>query len=241
MLDYSVKPDPVFHGRGPLHLGMELEITVPRGDLAPRAEDSLSALGGLGYLKDDSSISHGFELVTHPMSYDWALDHFPWDLLPRLYDQGCSADDNGLHVHISRAAFTGPCHVYRWMKFVYRNQDAVETLARRSSQYAGFHDDKRILVKETCKGARGFIRHAAINTLNSSTLELRVFAGSLAPQQVQAALGFADASVHYTRDLAVADIARHRGWDWSRFATWLLTNPRYLPLTRELEDLACAC
>jgi RNA-directed DNA polymerase len=34
-------------------------------------------LGRLGYLKADSSIGTGFEIVTHPMSYDWAMANFP--------------------------------------------------------------------------------------------------------------------------------------------------------------------
>jgi hypothetical protein len=58
---------------------------------------------------------------------------------------------------------------------------------------------------------------------------------------VQAALAFADASVRYTRALTVLDIARHSGWDWSSFTRWLPEHPQYLPLTRELEALACAC
>lgn len=244
--DYSYKPKPVFHGTGPCYLGMELEITVPSRDFGNRAEDATTALGTLGYLKDDASISCGFELVTHPMAYTWALDSFPWTLLEHLARRGCSGEDNGLHVHISRDAFTGPCHIYRWMKFIHRNASRVQTLARREdADYAAFTDVERGSVKHTCKGDVDLRRNVAINTQNASTFELRVFAGSLSPQQVQAALAFADASVRYTRTLTVPAIVRDRGWDWFAFTDWLHTRPRYAPLTRELADLegglACAC
>ncbi|WIV60655.1 hypothetical protein [Amycolatopsis nalaikhensis] len=239
--DYSYKPKPVFHGIGPRYLGFELEINVPQGYLSDRIDDTVDTLNGLGYLKEDSSIDYGFELVTHPMAYHWALDSFPWHLLKTLEGAGCSGDGNGLHVHISRAAFAGPCHVFRWMKFVYRNASDVQTLARRSSSYAAFRDSERNHIKDACKGTYYGQRSSAINAQPQNTLELRVFASSLDIQHVQAALAFADASVAYTRDLTIPDITQAGGWTWDAFTQWLRTRPQYAPLTAELEDLACAC
>ncbi|MFI6313217.1 hypothetical protein ACIBEK_24215 [Nocardia fusca] len=62
---YDYKPTPVFHGRGPLFLGLELELKTPSRQLFDAAEAALTELGDLGYLKHDSSIDCGFELVTH--------------------------------------------------------------------------------------------------------------------------------------------------------------------------------
>ncbi|UJW32520.1 hypothetical protein L3Q67_01655 [Saccharothrix sp. AJ9571] len=238
---YSYKPNPVFHGIGPRYLGFELEINVPRGYLSDRIDDTVDALDGLGYLKEDGSIGYGFELVTHPMAYRWALDSFPWHLLDQLDRAGCSGDGNGLHVHVSRAAFAGPCHVFRWMKFVYRNAPDVQTLARRTSDYAAFRKSERDNIKNSCKNKYFGPRSCAINTQPEQTLELRVFASSLDVQHVQAALAFADASVAYTRDLTIPDITTRGGWTWAAFTQWLLSRPQYAPLTAELEDLACAC
>lgn len=36
----------------------------------------------------DSSIGNGFEIVTHPMSYQWAMATFPWPMLTRLAGAG---------------------------------------------------------------------------------------------------------------------------------------------------------
>ena len=238
--DYEYKPWPVFHGTGPLFLGPEIEIETPHSGDWECAEVADSYLGSLGYLKNDSSINSGFEIVAHPMSYQWAMDNFPWQMLTELRRRGCHAsEETGIHVHVSRAGFAGASHTYRWMKFVYRNQRQVTILARRSCpQYAAFTDDDRRAVKDYAKGAVGQ-RGRAINTGNDDTFELRVFASSLDPDEVRAALGFAAASVEYTRDLTVAQIANGSGWTWKAFVAWLDDQPAYAPLTRQLEALAC--
>ncbi|MFD2422675.1 hypothetical protein [Amycolatopsis pigmentata] len=243
--DYGYKPRPTFHGNGPLFLGLELEISTPHGYLDDCAELASDRLGRLGYLKQDCSLNddtgYGFEMVSHPMSYQWAIDQYPWELLSALRRNGCSGTGNGLHVHISRDAFDSANHTYRWMKFLYRNASKVTRMARRvSDTWAAFDDYDRKIAKDLAKGRKGY-RHRAINTVNDDTLELRVFASSLEPQQVQAALGLAAASVEYTQQLTVAAIAQRNGWDWSAFVTWLQARPEYGPLARELEDRGCAC
>ncbi|MFI9504190.1 hypothetical protein [Nocardia sp. NPDC052566] len=242
---YGYKPDPRFHGTGPLYLGMELEIIVPDSRYSECVAVASDHLGGLGYLKHDSSIRpSGFELVTHPMSYRHAIDHFPWPMLAALRGLGCRTDSSvGLHVHASRDGFDSPAHVYRWMKLLYRNESAVTTLARRRSRYAPFDRAARARVKDTAKGHRpgvGLDRHQAINPYPRSTFELRVFASSLDSRCVQAALALTVASIEYTRGLRVADV-RAGGWEWSRFAAWVAHHPDYQPLAAEMEDLACAC
>jgi hypothetical protein len=240
--DASYKPPPRFRGTGPLYLGPEIEIETPRYEGAECARLAESFLGALGYLKEDGSLDDGFEIVTHPMSYEWAMAHFPWQMLTELRRLGCETPDNtGIHVHVSRAGFVTPCHTYRWMKFIYRNESQVTTLARRSSPgYAPFTDDDRQAVKHYVKGGCGHTRYRAINTQNDDTFELRVFASSLDPRKVQAALGFAAASVEYTRDLTVRQIT-DGGWTWAAFVDWLGERPAYQPLMQELEALRCVC
>lgn len=242
---YSYKPDPRFHGEGPLHLGMELEVIVPDWRYSQAVTETTDALGGLGYLKQDSSIQPcGFEIVTHPMSWQHALDHFPWELLDQLAELGCRTDDSvGLHVHASRAGFDNPAHIYRWLKLLYRNESEVTTLARRSSHYAMFDGTGRAGAGATAKGKHRALRlgrYQAINPNPRTTLEVRVFASSLSAQSVQAALAFTAASVEYTRAIRVADV-REGAWEWNRFAAWVARHPDYQPLTAEMRELACAC
>ncbi|PPJ36472.1 hypothetical protein C5E45_20730 [Nocardia nova] len=241
---YSYKPEPEFHGTGPLYLGLELEIKTPRDFFDESAGLAIDRLGDLGYLKHDGSIRPcGYELVTHPMSYEYARQQFPWSLLNRLRLLGAYTDTSvGIHVHVSRAGFSSPAHTYRWLKFVYRNESHVKVLARRDSeQWAVFDPGARANAAAHAKGETGgAFRYQAINVCPEDTFELRVFASSLKRREVQAALAFADASVEYTRTLSAADIARRRGWEWAAFTAWLAAHPEYRCLTNELEALACA-
>ncbi|WP_433621031.1 hypothetical protein [Nocardia sp. CA-120079] len=243
--DYDYRPQPSFHGEGPLFLGMELELITPHSQFDDAVELAVAELGDLGYLKEDSSISPcGFELVTHPMSWDYARTRFPWQLLNKLRLLGCRTDSSvGIHVHVSRAGFSSPAHIYRWLKFVYRNESQVITLARRRSRdWAEFSPEARSSAAEFAKGStNGWGRYQAINVYPAHTFELRVFASSLYPRQVKAALAFAAASVEYTRTLTAAQVARRRGWEWSAFTAWLSTRPDYADLLTELEVLQCAC
>ena len=241
---WGYKPTPAFHGSGPLYLGLELEVKTPRGVFDDAVTLATDRLGDLGYLKEDSSISPcGFELVTHPMSFTHARQHFPWPLLNRLRLLGAYTDTSvGIHVHVSRAGFSTPAHIYRWLKFVYRNESQVTVLARReSTQWAQFDSCARANAAAHAKGGRdGAYRYQAINVYPPETFELRVFASSLDTREVQAALAFAAASVEYTRGLTAADVARRRGWEWTAFTTWLRGRPEFGCLLDELEALACA-
>ncbi len=249
---YSFRPRPSFYGTGPLFLGAELEVATPSAHKYGLAELAVRWASPLAYLKEDSSIGGGFEIVTHPMTYQYAMDAFPWRMLTELEEAGASAPSTtGIHVHVSRAGFNGVGHTYRWMKFMYRNQREVRALARRSSnQYAPFTREGRRYVKDHAKGpvrrnAYGETdqpdigRYQAINVLNEATLEVRVFAGSLKPVQVQAALGLVAASVEYTRTLSTQEILRDGGWEFNRFAKWASDRPEYAPLNAEIGDRVC--
>ncbi|WP_327097166.1 hypothetical protein OIE68_46145 [Nocardia vinacea] len=239
---YDYKPSPRFHGDGRLFLGLELEIKTPHDGFDAAVDTALTHIEGLAYLKEDSSIRPcGFELVTHPMSHEYARTRFPWQLLNQLRLLGCYTDSEvGIHIHLSRDGFDSPAHAYRWLKFIYRNEIPVTTLARRSSSWAVFSPSARSHVRDYAKGDRSAARYEAVNVRPTDTFELRIFASSLKPQQVQAALAFAAGSVEYTRRLTPAAIARHRGWEWTAFTTWLRGRTDYSPLLAELEDLACA-
>lgn len=238
---YYYTPTLEFRGDGPLYLGAEIEIETGRV-LTEAAHLVSQRAGDLIYLKSDGSISEGFEMVTHPMSYQWAIDNFPWPMLRELSDLGCYTQgaDVGIHIHVSRKGFDSPAHVYRWMKFIYRNEHQVSAIARRRrSGWAQFSDESRSQHIMTCKGARGTERYVAINTLPDHTYEMRIFASSLVPEEVQAAFGLAAGSVEYTRKLTSQKVARDHGWSWSSFAEWIGSQPIYAPLRRQMEVLGC--
>lgn len=240
---YSFKPEPVFYGAGPLFLGAEIEVATPYAERGSVARAAAEAFGSLAYLKEDSSISDGFEIVTHPMSYRYAIDQFPWDGLTALQEVGAQADDStGIHVHLSRDGFTSPSHMYRWMKLIYRNRrEVVRVAGRESDQWAPFHREARRNVKAYVdkRNTDRFYanRYNAINVANRETLELRIFASSLAPTRVQAALGFAAATAEYAGQLTAHDVAHNNGWSWPSFADWVAPKLEYEPLVKRMVDL----
>lgn len=265
---YSYKPYPEFHGNGPLYLGLECEVNTGSNSIREVAEFVSSRLGGLAYLKSDSSIrGGGFEIVTHPMSYEYALESFPWDMWFELRNRFNmrNTTDCGIHVHISRAGFSGPAHFYRWLKFFHRNADQVQRVARRSdAYYARFTEQSRAWSIHYAKTGSRYCfdagygesrwwvkpgktsrygpptsaeRYSAVNVQNAETVEVRVFAGSVYRSQILAALGLCHASVEYTRHLTTETILKSDGWSWQSFVTYLADKEQYLALRGEIERL----
>lgn len=244
---YGHKPRPHFYGDGPLFMGLELEVELRRsGEIGRALQAAYDNLGDLVYCKTDGSLSNGFEIVTHPMSWPYAQTQEWGAALSDLRDAGAyAADSAGIHVHVNRSAFADPCHVYRWMKLIYRNQDKVIRAARRASDHwAPFNTSARRAIKDLAKGRTpwqlGLDRYQAINTANSNTYELRVFASTLEPATLIGTLGWVASTVDYTRSLTTQDIAHRNGWAWSSYVDYLTQRTEYAPALALLES-TCAC
>lgn len=271
---YSYRPDPRFLGDGPLYLGMELELEIGTGSwdsvssVDGAAEAVQEVVGDYAYLKEDGSIDYGFELVTHPMSYAFLQDRFPMtNMMATLRDNGArSTRETGIHVHVSRAGFTGQSHVYRWLKLLYRNEVQVSRIARRTSHWGAFRPEDRMLGKYFAKGwpstgrlnpreERELVnrcrtmfgtsyydvrRYSAVNVnTGHGTFEVRVFRSTTNPRKAMAALGLTHASVEYTRELTASDVCRNGGWEWSNFYSWVADHDQYVDLRKEMEDRGC--
>jgi hypothetical protein len=242
---YSYKPRPVFKGVGPVFLGWELEVESRGGynqpeELKKLVSVTIRSVGDSAYLKSDSSINYGFELVTHPMSYDWAMAEFNWGAFDRMSKAGAYAGNAcGLHVHVSKAGFSNPAHDYRWLMFWHRNQRTIKKIARRDSdQWAPFRtSDRKDSINIAKKKNTSHERYCAINPTNENTYEVRVYASSLDVQEVQAALALVDATVEYTRKLSSNDVLTGAGWTFGAFRQWLKGHPEYRPLINELNKI----
>ena len=93
--DYSYRPDPVFHtikDNERLFFGFELEMELGynRREAAGYAHGRLEP-DDFAYLKNDGSLDDGFELVTHPMSFDFLMDYDSsqevWETIEKLRTQ----------------------------------------------------------------------------------------------------------------------------------------------------------
>ena len=244
---YSYKPRPLFFGDTKYYFGVELEIETARtGDYQWGAEMCAVAMEERGYLKQDSSLSNGFEIVSHPHSLQEIQDKFPWHMLEKLRRGGFRSWDTrtcGLHVHVSRTAFSAATsnqretHQIKFMKLIYDNQRQVQRLAGRQSTYASFDDKGRIIPKVKF-GNQHNGRYSAVNIENDATLEVRVFRGSLRKERVLSAVEFVHAAVEYTRNLKIAP--NNKPLSWAKFVGYVSqqheTYPNLFLIMNELFD-----
>jgi hypothetical protein len=241
---YSYRPSPYFFGEGQYHLGFELEVEARNTSRHEGASLVEGILGSHAYMKDDGSLSDGFEIVTHPHTLSKYQTDFNWDFIPKLKREGFrswNTDTCGLHVHVSRTAFgeggikwntpdnqrdqlimRRQAHELRFMKLIYDNQRQVERIAGRSGNHYATFQDKGKLVSKLKFGNQSNGRYSAINSENDATLEVRVFKGSLRKERVLSALEFVTASVEYTRDLKVT--AKNQALTWLAFTGYVSTH-----------------
>jgi len=245
--NYSYKPRPTFFGDTKYHFGIELEVEASRnGNYSLGAEMCYRRLSDRGYLKYDGSLSNGFEIVSHPHSLQEIQENFPWEMVELLKADGFRSWNTtscGLHVHVSRTAFTAATynqretHQIKFMKLIYDNQRQVQRLAGRKSNYATF-DDKGKVVKKVKMGNQSSGRYSAVNIDNDTTIEVRVFRGSLRKERVLSAVEFVHAAVEYTRNLKI--VTSDKPLSWAKFVGYVSqqykTYPNLFLIMNELFD-----
>lgn len=247
---YSYRPSPYFFGKGKYHFGFELEVESRRSSKYDGARLVSNHLGARAYLKEDRSLSDGFEIVTHPHTLETYQKEFDWQVLDRLKDEGYRSWNTstcGLHVHVSRSAFgngdpweyplaedersrrilSRQAHELRFMKLIYDNQRQVERIAGRSNNSYATFGDKGNLVRKIKYGHQENGRYSAINTENDATLEVRVFKGSLRKERVLSAVEFVHACVEYTRDVKVT--SKNHALSWLKFTGYVSSNVEAYP------------
>ena len=237
--DYGYRPnDFTFHGTGKLFMGFELEVEAQRdADRTEGARYINSKLGDghRGYCKYDGSLEDGFEIVTQPHTLEEYNSQFPWESIEGLRNQGFrswNTNTCGLHIHVSRDAFgttrtSSMAHQLRFTKLFYDNQIIVSRLAgRMNSRWASFADKGNLPAK--IKGETyGEGHYSAINTENDTTLEIRIFKGSLNVVRVRASLELIHSAVEYTRDLKVS--GSNGALEWSKFMRYVIDNGEQYP------------
>lgn len=234
--DYGYKPYPQFHWveNDPdtdrhVFMGFELEVESD-GNEYGGPEYVYGILGDIAYFKEDGSLTDGFEIVTHPMTLAYAHE-MNWDWTQGLLDMGYRSWDRstcGLHVHIDRRAFTGRLHQYSFTLLLMRNKALSYLVAgRQGNSYASFDRDNRLEIPKHLKGKyNNAQRYSAVNVLPTSTLEVRMFRGSLKKERILAALEYVHSAVEYSR-----------GARSGAGAEEYLTAPAYVQWLRGRKDL----
>lgn len=161
------------------------------------------------YFKTDGSLTDGFEIVTHPMTFNYikqAENTFS-DSLKLLVENGYNSYDAntcGMHIHISKNNFT-TWHLYRFLKFFVENKEFIVSISQRKMEklkkWANIEDDNDTsLIYKAKKKDGNSERYVAINLKNSQTIEIRIFRGTLNLNSFMKNIEFSHALFMYTKE-----------------------------------------
>lgn len=206
--EYGYKPTPEFAYRGnenpetTLTFGVELEVDtvedIDHEDARDTAEAVTDAAQGRVYCKRDGSLDSGFEIVSHPASLAHHMYQMRWANLMRICNKaGYRSHETttcGLHIHVGRKQLgvDGQSRDQTAANLVILAAALKEELTKFSrrqpsqlNRWASFpnfdftacRDDVR-LTEEAEATAHGG-RYQAVNLQNRSTVEFRIFRGTL--------------------------------------------------------------
>ncbi|KKL12291.1 hypothetical protein LCGC14_2537220, partial [marine sediment metagenome] len=130
---WDYQPEYKFYGKGPLYLGIELEIEFKSQSptiLIDATENPYF------FLKHDGSICNGAEVVSHPASFKWINDNFEgtWKRVLKVREEGMRSfktETCGIHIHMSKKAFS-KYHLYKFLRFFRENIDFVTVVSQRT-------------------------------------------------------------------------------------------------------------
>jgi len=207
--DYSFKPAPVFYGDGSRYFGVELEIDEG-GKNRDKAEELLNVANYYEeniYIKVDSSLNDGLELVTHPATLEYHQNTMRWtELLNKAKELGYlshKTDTAGLHIHVNRNTFGFNVNeqeenISRVLYFVEHHWDELLKFSRRTASQMkrwanryGYKNNPKEVMDYAKSGCLG--RYTCVNITNYDTIEFRMFRGTLKFTTLIAAIQMVDA------------------------------------------------
>jgi len=219
---YSTKPTPVFHGKGLLYFGFENEVSFDRV-ISPHTqvfpiikhfkEDEL-------LIKSDGSVNNGFEIVSHPHTFDKYCDK-KWKLA--FLDTMIKHSSCGMHIHLSRASFT-TFHKYKFIHFIQSFPAFITKISGRApNNYCGLSESpSTVLAKEGDS-----TRYRRINLSNSKTIELRCFAGAHVYEIWRKNIEFVQCLFNYTLITSAMDL------NMRSFKLFVYNNKKEFPFLYE--------
>ena len=212
--EYQWKPvPPIFHGEGnpnsDPYFGIELEVEMKQGQehyislIATRFQQDV---GDFIYIKKDSSISSGFEIVTHPgtLSYWQKEADKLFEGLRKLtkHCESWSVDNCGIHVHVGLKSFTEYGHMARFLMFINNNRLFSAFIAERyNAKQAPFLDMSSYdAAMNMVVFNKIYDRHIAVNMQpDLPTIEVRIFKGNMRKAKILKDIEYVHAVQDYTR------------------------------------------
>lgn len=223
--NYGYKPLTYFNGDGRVYFGFENEINYSTDSNSRIQLKSIfnNYKSSEIYVKSDSTISqYGFEVVSQPMTMDYfnSMDLSSlFAVVPKMSDASC-----GLHVHVSRKAFDGKVHLYKFIKLFNDNKEFIKRVGGRSyNDYARQYSNK---ISEAVGKKKNLNRYSVVNITPNKTVEIRVFRGAKSEYELRTRIEFANAAVEYTRGCGIKETTDEQ------FTKWLKGQVGYVNLKK---------
>lgn len=222
--NYSYKPKPILlfcekehkEGvKGIMTYGVELEVELVIHHSSSRNHllEHAIRLPKEVYCKRDSSIHCGFEIVSHPASFNWWKENRELvEKILLLRKQGFRSFDTetcGIHIHMTKGLFS-TTDIQKLHDFFRYNPGFILMLSQRKKskleQWAGIYHPGDAKVYYKCINKRGSgERHVAINLNSLYTIEIRIFRGTLNTKSFYKNIEFCDALFLFIKDVSMAE------------------------------------
>lgn len=235
--EYNYKPEPLFYGDDSRYFGVELEI-----DEGGKSRDNADKLLYIAnrcdehiYIKSDGSLNDGMEIVTHPMSLDYHKSEMPWSkLCEKALDLDYKSHKTttcGLHIHVNRNTFGETREIqderisrvlyfveHHWKELLKFSRRSEYTMNRWAARY-GYKNTPKEILEHAKKGCNG--RYSCINLQNWSTVEFRMFRGTLKVNTILATLELVDLICQYALSFSDEEISKI---SWTEFVEGIDTE-----------------
>lgn len=226
---YSYRPQPIFLGTTKdmhalqygkegdprqLFFGVEVEVQSSGADYRSALADMNELdVNRMFFCKSDASIGGGFEVVSHPFSFEWMKGHDEaFEALFRLqrYCTAYNARSCGMHVHMSAKAFTA-LHTYKFLRFFYGNRDFIKRVSRREGEamehWASLDLDPSYFIHIAKKLDTNPRRYMALNYQTRRTVECRIFRSTVSRPMFYGNIEFLKAAYDYTKATGLKDMS----------------------------------
>ncbi len=241
---YSYKPSTYLYAKMPwentMYLGIELEVECGSKKAQEQAQKVLAWLEGKNvqdrvYIKEDSSLENGFEIVFMPATLQAIHKKFPMrDFLVYLKKIGLTSYEEGscgLHVHLSKSKMTDR-DLWAGKIFFYQCQSQILKFSGRASDRVNYCKFDQYMPKNGKQQENG--RYSAFNSYGSAnTCEIRVFRGTLAYDRFLASLQFSDLFGEYIQQVSVTFLKnKPKTVIWQDFIAYAGRKNKYSQLVK---------
>jgi hypothetical protein len=183
---WDFRPNFILYGNASKEFTYGIEVELDKGGRDYTNFVNIRGNNKELYAKQDGSIDNGFEIVGHPMTYDY-IKTINWEgIFSRASNLGYRSHDTstcGLHVHVGRNHLDGDRHIAKIVKSVHTLWDDFARFSRRNinrldewskKPRVGTYDSDSDII---CKNDND--RYVAVNLTNRHTIEFRMFRGTL--------------------------------------------------------------